>query len=173
MVARRVVEALFAEEAIELDGALREKLAAIGLKTEVLEPEYPLALLRQTVDVVRRHVWPALPPADGFREVGRRWVRGFKHTPIGWLFRTMAPIFGPDRTLQTLPRYLTTVRKDMPLRVYPEAANRYRLVCADLDANPHFLAGCIEVLLETAGAGSSTVEVKAGADGFELEVTFS
>ncbi len=170
---RRTFEAMFAEGGVSLDDALSAELHAAGLDLSHPRPAYPLALLRAMIDVVRRHAFAALPPEEGFREVGRRWVLGFKHTPLGWVFRASAPLFGPDRTLQTLPRYLTSVREDLPLRVYQEGAGRYRLVCADARANAHFLAGCLEVLLATAGVDAARVQVKPGPPPFELEVSWT
>lgn len=170
-VPRRTFEALFRPEGIAVTPGLKAELFAAGLDLEHLSPSYPLALLRLAFDVARRHAFPALPGPEGFRAVGRAFVAGFKQTPIGWVFRSMAPVFGPDRTLQTLPRYLSAVRDDMPLQITAVGERRYELSSRDANANPHFLAGCLEAVLETCGATSFSVEVAAeSADGFTLDI---
>ena len=170
-VPRRTFEALFRPEGIAVTPALKAELFAAGLDLEHLSPSYPLALLRLAFDVARRHAFPALPEPEGHRAVGRAFVAGFKQTPIGWVFRAMAPAFGPDRTIQTLPRYLSAVRDDMPLQIIAVGERRYQMVSADPDANPHFLAGCLESVLQTCGASSWAVEVVAeGPDGYGIDI---
>jgi uncharacterized protein (TIGR02265 family) len=170
-VPRRTIEALFRPEGIPVTPALKDELLAAGLDLDRLAATCPLPLLRLAFDIARRHAFPALPRADGFRQVGRAFVNGFKQTPIGWVFRAMAPVFGPDRTIQTLPRYLSAVREDMPLQVTAVGERRYELSSSDANANPHFLAGCLEGVLETAGAKRFTVDVSAAnTDGFTLDI---
>lgn len=170
-VPRRTVEALFRPEGVAVTPALKDELFAAGVDLERLAPSYPLPVVRLAFDIARRHACPELPVADGFRAVGRAFVAGFKQTPIGWVFRSMAPVFGPDRTIQTLPRYLSAVRDDMPLQITAVGERRYELSSGDTSANPHFLAGCLEAVLDTCGAKDFTVEVSASnADGFTIDI---
>lgn len=172
-VPRRTFEALFNEAAFPVDAALAARLREEGVDPVALQASYPLATLRRTFEVVRAHALGALPEAEGMREVGRRWLAGFKQTAVGFVFRTTAPLFGPDRTLQTLPRYLSTAREDMPLEVHHEAPRRYRLRCLDPEASPHFLAGCLEGVLDASGAKGARVEVLPTATpGLELIVSW-
>lgn len=173
-VPRRTFEALFRAEGIEPTAPLKEALRAIGLDLDALQASYPLPVLRLAFDVARRHAFAQVPEAEGFRAVGRAFVRGFKQTPIGWVFRSMAPVFGPDRTIQTLPRYMGSVREDLPLEIIAVGERRYQLSSPDGGANPHFLAGCLESVLETCGAEGGVVEVtSATADGFSLEIRWA
>lgn len=170
-VPRRTVEALFRPEGIAVTDALKAELLAVGLDLDRVAPSYPLTLMRLAFDVARRHAFPELSEADGHRAVGRAFVAGFKQTPIGWVFRSMAPVFGPDRTIQTLPRYLSAVREDMPLQITAVGERRYELASPDPAGKPHFLAGCLESVLETCGARAFAVTVTAeNADGFTIDI---
>lgn len=171
-VPRRTFEALHRPEVVELSETAREALRDAGLEVGQLQAGYDLPTLRRVMDAIRRLECPALPPGDGFREVGRRFVQGFKQTPIGWIFGTMAPLFGPVRTLQQLPNYLSSVREEFPVTVVTEGETRFRLVCLDPEAQPHFMAGCIEGVLLTCGVTSAQVTVVEQALGFELEISW-
>ncbi|MEW6434363.1 MAG: DUF2378 family protein [Myxococcota bacterium] len=170
-VPRRTFEALFRDDGVPPTGPMKDELRAIGLDLDALQPSYPLPILRLAFEVARRHAFPALPEAEGFRSVGRAFVRGFKQTPIGWVFRSMAPVFGPERTIQTLPRYVGSVREDLPMEIIAVGERRYQLSSPDGGANPHFLAGCLDAVLETCGAKGGVVEViTTTADGFSLDI---
>jgi len=173
-VPRRTFEALFRPEGIPVTGALKAELKALGVDLDALATHYPLSLLRQSMDLARRHAFPTLSEADGLRAVGRAFVSGFKQTPVGWVFRSMAPLFGPDRTIFTLPRYLSSVREDLPLSIVATGERRYLLSSQEQDARAHFLAGCLEAVLETCGAKTSFVTVATeSADGFTIELGWS
>lgn len=173
-IPRRTVEALFQPEGLRVTEAMRVELLALGVDVQGLSASYPLPAFRQLLEVARRHAFAQLPEADGFRAVGRRWVAGFKQTLIGWVFRTMAPVFGTDRTIQTLPRYLSSVREDLPMVVVATGENAYQLSSTDGTANPHFIAGCLEAVLETCGQPSFRVAVTAaGPDGFVIELSWT
>jgi uncharacterized protein (TIGR02265 family) len=172
-VPRRTFEALFRPEGIPVTEPLRLELRSVGIDLEALQAAYPLTVLRQAMDVARRHAFPDLSEADGLRAVGRRFVAGFKQTPIGWVFRTMAPIFGADRTIQTLPRYMASVREDMPLEIVATGERRYDLSSADGTGRPDFMAGCLEAVLETCGVTRSVVTVtRASPDGFAIDIAW-
>lgn len=171
-VARRTIEALLRPEVLALTDAVRADLLREGVDVERLEPAYSLRAMRGVFDVVRRHACPELEEAAGYREVGRRFVRGFKQTPIGWIFSRMAPAFGPHLTIETLPRYLSTVRREFPVSVVTEGDARYRLLCPDPGTQGHFMAGAIEGVLETCGVAAYSVQVVPRPQGFELEITW-
>lgn len=173
VIPRRTFEALFHPTTVQRDAALDAGLREVGVDLAHLEASYSLKALRAAQEVLRLHAFSALPVDEGYRAVGRAFVAGFRHTPVGWVFRSMAPMFGADRTIQTMPRYLSSVREDMPLVVAVTGERRYQMTCADPGANPHFLAGCLEVVLETCGVTGGAVAVaRAGDDGFTLEVSW-
>jgi uncharacterized protein (TIGR02265 family) len=171
-VPRRTFEALLRPEVVTLSDTARAELRAAGVEAGQLEASYDLPTLRRVMDTIRRLECGARPEDDGFREVGRRFVQGFKQTPIGWIFNTMAPLFGPVRTLQQLPNYLSSVREEFPVTVVTEGETRFRLICLDPDAQPHFMAGCIEGLLATSGVARAAVGVLVQPRGFELEISW-
>lgn len=167
---RRTVEALLRPEVVVPSDALKAALREVGVDVEHLEPAYTVASVRSAMDLIRRASCPELDDPAGFRELGRRFVLGFKQTPVGWIFSAMAPLFGPDLTMQTLPRYLSAVRDNFPLSVIAEGDRRYRFLSHDVAQYPEFIAGCIELVLETCGVKSYEVVCLGRDPGFELEV---
>jgi len=171
-VPRRTFEALLRPEVAELTPALEASLQSLGLDPRHLADHYDLPTLRAVTELIRQQECAALSFDDGLREVGRRFVKGFKQTPIGWIFNTMAPFFGPARTLQQLPRYLTSVREEFPLTVVTEGETRFRLICLDAEAMGAFMAGCIEGVLDTCGVSGALVHLRQMDQGFELEISW-
>lgn len=172
-VPKRTFEAMLRPEVVTLTPELKAALRERGVDPDHLEPTFELPTLRAVLELVRQQECGALAIEDGQREIGRRFVQGFKQTAIGWIFGRMAPFFGPVRTLQQLPRYLTSVREEFPVTVATEGDTRYRLICLDPDAGAHFMAGCIEGVLETAGLlEPPTVKVVPMEQGFELEISW-
>lgn len=169
-IPRRTVEALLRPEVVVVSDALKAALREVGVDVEHLEPSYTVAAVRAAMDLVRRECCPGLDDAAGFRALGRRFVLGFKQTPVGWIFTAMAPLFGPDLTMQTLPRYLSSVRDNFPLTVIAEGDRRYRFISHDVAHYPEFIAGCVELVLETCGLTTYEVVCVRRDPGFELEV---
>ncbi len=169
-IPRRTFEALLRPEVVALEGPLVAELAALGIDVGALAPWSSVAALRDAIDAVRRAACGERGVDEGFREVGRRFVQGFKRTTVGWIFSTMAPAFGPDLTMQSMPRYLTSVRAAFPVTVVAEGDQRYRFLCPDPDINAFFMAGSVEVTLETCGVHDGRVQVVLKDVGFELEV---
>lgn len=155
-----------------MSDALKVALRDAGLDVEHLEPTYAVATMRAVMDLLRRDICPELDEGAGFRQLGRRFVLGFKQTPVGWIFTAMAPLFGPDLTMQTLPRYLSSVRDNFPLSVIAEGDRRYRFISHDVAQYPEFIAGCVELVLETCGLAAYEVVCLRREPGFELEVSW-
>jgi uncharacterized protein (TIGR02265 family) len=169
-IPRRTVEALLRPEVVVASDGLKAGLRELGIDLEHLEPSYAVATMRLAMDLIRAEICPERDAAAGFRELGRRFVLGFKQTPVGWIFTAMAPLFGPDLTMQTLPRYLSSVRDNFPLSVIAEGDRRYRFISHDVAQYPEFIAGCVELVLETCGVPSYEVLCLRRDPGFELEV---
>src|SRR5574340_1663171 len=131
-VPRRVFDSLFGVAGgLPPEGALREELRAVGFDPLVRADAYPLRTWRAAIDVARRHAYPQLPKAEGERTLARRFVDGFTRTPVGFVLKAVAPVFGLDRTLQSLPHYVRTVRSFMRLTVAQEGPGNYRILFDD------------------------------------------
>lgn len=133
---------------------------------------YSVEIWRRVIEVVRRHVVPSLDPAAGARELGRRFVAGFATTTIGSVFRRVAPLFGVDRTLLSVPRYLYLIRRTMRVTMQAEGVGRYRLIAFDSGPNAEFVAGCMLGLLELFSIQGRTQVVAETPSSFEVEITW-
>jgi uncharacterized protein (TIGR02265 family) len=169
-VPRRVFDGLFAAEGCALTPALREDLKAIGFDPDSSVDGFPVETWRASVDVVRRHVLPEVEREAALVQLGRRFAAGFGRTPVGWVLRGVAPLFGPDRTLLAVPRYLHTVRRSMKVAVHAEGQGRYRLVAEDPSSDPPFIGGCLLGILDIFGLDGRMRVVNARSGGFEIEL---
>ncbi|MFZ5439970.1 MAG: DUF2378 family protein [Myxococcota bacterium] len=172
-IPRRTLEALLRPEIVSVTPELEAELKALGIDVSSWAPKYTVRQLRQAMELVRAHTLSELPVERGYRELGRRFVLAFKQTPVGWIFSAMAPLFGPDLTMQTLPRYLSSVRDDFPISVIAEKDHRYRFIYRDETQYPDFIAGSVEVVLETCGLTTYEVRWEPQPPGFELVVSWS
>ncbi len=169
-VPARVFEGLFLGGALLPDDLLSAELARLGFQPGNGRDSYSAKTWREALEVARRHAYPLLTEAEGFRALGRRFAEGFGRTVVGRVFRAVAPLFGVDRTLLSVPRYLHTVRKHMRVELHALEANRYRLVAFDPHPNADFIAGCMLGILDVFSIEGTAVVVVSEADRFELEL---
>lgn len=171
-VPARVFEGLFLGGELLPNDALAAELARLGYRPGNDREAYPAQTWRQALEVARRHAYPQLSEAEGFRALGRRFAAGFGKTVVGRVFRAVAPLFGVDRTLLSVPRYLHTVRRRMSVEVHAVGANRYRLVAIDRHPHPDFIAGCMLGILDVFSLEGTAVIVASEPQRFELEISW-
>ncbi|MEW5740605.1 MAG: DUF2378 family protein [Myxococcota bacterium] len=173
-VTPRVFDGLFHGEWAALREVLKAELCAAGYDAATPRPGWPVGVWRAVLDVVRRHALADLPEADGLRELGRRFAKGFGQTPVGWVFTAVAPLIGPERALFAVPRYLHTARKHMKVTVDVLGEGHARLTALDDEwpraEPPDFLAGCIEAVLLAAGVAPRVAVSTFTGGRLELDV---
>ena len=171
-VPARVFEGMFLGGGLLPHDALAAELAALGYVPGNPRESYSAKAWRDALLCARRHVYPALPEAEAFRALGRRFAEGFGKTVVGRVFRTVAPLFGVDRTLLSVPRYLHAVRKRMHVEMHALGANRYQLVARDPHPNPDFIAGCMLGILDIFSLEGAAVVTLVEGERFEVEISW-
>jgi len=171
-VARRAFEGLFHGDAKSLRDELRGELVSSGYDAAESRDGWPVQTWRRVLELVRQRSCPKLSQSEGFRDLGRRFARGFGETPVGWVFTAVAPLLGPERALMAVPKYLHVVRKNLAVELHAVDARRFQFIAKDAlfsEAEPpDFLAGCLEQVLIATG---ETPRVKvASFDGVRLEL---
>lgn len=170
-VPHRVFEGLFAA-GVEPTPALLEELKAAGYDRSAPRPAYPVQTWRATVEITRRHVLPELGEDEGRFELGRRFLAGFARTPVGWVLARVAPLFGVDRTIQAVPRYLRAVRKHMQVELVLVEEKTWRLFAEDPMPMPHFIGGCMQGILDIFSITGTITVSNVRPTGFELLITW-
>jgi uncharacterized protein (TIGR02265 family) len=169
-VPRRVFDGLLAAEGCALTPVLERELKALGFDPQSPDDWFTAETWRAAVDAVRRHVLPQVEREAGLVELGRRFAAGFGRTPVGLVFRGVAPLFGPDRTLLAVPRYLYTVRRSMTVAMHAEGPGRYRLVAEDRAPDPCFIGGCLLGILDIFSLPGRMRVVNVQGNAFEIEL---
>ena len=171
-VPARVFDGMFVGGALLPDEALATTLKDIGYDPEAPRKTYSARVWRAALEVARRHVYPTRPDAEGFRALGRRFADGFGKTLVGKVFRSVAPLFGVDRTILSVPRYLHVVRRKMDLSMHAVGVNRYRLIASDPYPNPEFIAGCMLGILDVFSIEGTAAVLLNEPPRFEIEFSW-
>jgi uncharacterized protein (TIGR02265 family) len=169
-VPARVFEALFERAELPLTGAVLKELATIGWRPEEPQREYSAKTWREAIEIARRHLFPSMEHAEGYRVLGRRFAEGFGRTVVGRVFRAVAPLLGLERTFFSVPRYLHAVRKRMRVEMQLVSARHFRLHAWDEHSNPEFIAGAMQGIFDVFEV-EARIEVSLNEPGhFVLEL---
>lgn len=166
----RVFESLLRYSELEVDDALLDGARAAGFDVKSPRDAYPAAVWRAVLELVRSRRYPALSEAAGMREVGRVFVRGFAASPVGWVFGASARLLGPERVVQSIPRYLHAVRRGMQVATFQLGPGHYRLDVDDVAPSPDFIAGCLEAILHPLGLSPTAHVLARGANSYSIEL---
>ncbi len=171
-VPARVFEGMFVGGELLPDVQLAAALKGIGYDPDAPRKSYSARVWRAALEVARQHVYPMRPEAEGFRALGRRFADGFGKTIVGKVFRSVAPLFGVDRTFLSVPRYLHAVRRKMDLEMHAVGLNHYRLTASDPHPNPEFIAGCMLGILDVFSIEGRARVLVSEPERFELEFSW-
>lgn len=169
-VPKRVFDSVLESGVLAIDETIRTRLLQSGYDGEA--SSYPLHVWRGVQEQLRAHFFSELEEQAGYRELGRRFTEGFGRTTVGIVFKTVAPLFGPDRTILALKRYLSVVRSEMGLTITGAGANRYLAVFEDAMPLPDFIAGAIEGILLTFKVAPKVEVTSRSRGGFELDISW-
>ncbi len=168
-VTARSFEGLLRSEGRTPTPALDAELRSLGYVREAPGDEYPAQVWLEVVDAVRRHVFPSLGREAGSEALGRRFAAGLGQTLVVSVFKRVAPVFGLERTILAVPRYLHVVRRDLEVTLLVEGQNHWRLSADDPHSNPWFIAGCLRGLVDLFDLPSRAVVHHQGSR-FEVEL---
>lgn len=173
VVFAHAVEALFtrAFRQGEVTVRCRERLRRVGIDLDrPLLPCYPHAVWQAALEVAVVELFPALPRADGYRELGRRMVFGYEGTVIGRAIVTLARIAGPRRTLLRVQQNLRSATNYVDSRLVEHGPTDYTL-WINSHVHPAYHQGVFEAMLEIIGQrGHEVVAEKVDADGVTYRI---
>lgn len=164
-------EGLFVR-ALSADGAFAAELARVGYDTKAPAGSYSGPVFLQCLDLACGHVLPGQSRDEALRELGRRFVSGFRQTLVGRIATTALPLVGPARFLPQVPRRLASLRHDARVECSLTGPTSAALTFHDpLPLGP-FFAGVLEAALRVAGATTPRTVVTARPDGYVITATW-
>lgn len=162
-------EALF-NRALDVSGELEAELKRLGYDRRHPVAKYDGAVLVACLAAARRATCPQLDETAGLRQLGRRFVDGFRETILGRVATTALPLLGPARFLPRLPGRFRSIRADASVTMELTGPRSGRLVFVDALPLADFFAGVIEGALHFAKAEAPRVEPRAVSGGYVLEL---
>jgi uncharacterized protein (TIGR02265 family) len=149
----------------ELSADLIGSMAAAGVDLSVpLQETYPKASWLRAIELTANSLFPDTPYADRLRRLGRHIIETLESRKMikgPWL--TMAKLMGPKRALKQaadLGVKYSPVRLDVK-----ERSGKELEIDLDEDAQPEFLAGLLEGLVEALGGRDARVKVESATNG--------
>jgi uncharacterized protein (TIGR02265 family) len=103
------VESLFSRGlGAQLTPALKGELRGIGIDLDKLLPGYELSTVIRGVELVVKHLPHPEGPAAARRQLGRRFMQGYKETLIGRAMVALMGLLPPERSLARMERNFRT-----------------------------------------------------------------
>ncbi len=165
-------EALFIK-GLRVDGVLKDKLRDVGLDLANLQPSYPREMFDRCLETTVEHLYPTVPRPAAYRQLGGRFVEGFRHTLLGSVVMAVFPMLGPDRVLRRLAQSHGLAGDVGGTTLVPLEPNRYRFEYRGPTASGRpqheFVAGIFEAML-TLTKVKPRVEGATVDGGFDLNI---
>lgn len=157
------VEGLFVRGVGEaLTPALSLELRALGLDVERLQPAYPAELMTRAIKLTAATLYPERTDAEGLRELGHVFMRGFGQTLIGRAMVQFMRVIGPRRSLERMQRNFRTGSNFIETKFTSVDANTATVWFNDVSTMPEFYLGIIEAGGRASGAEDISVTHAAG-----------
>jgi uncharacterized protein (TIGR02265 family) len=138
--------------------ALRE--AGVDLSKPLL-PAYPYETWRRCLEIAVADLYPALPPAEAWRNLGREMVNGMVHTLMGRAMVGVARLLGPLRSLRRLNNTLRSADNYVESRLTELSPTSCEVWLNEVMDQPGYYQGVLEASLVLAGARAVKTRVVA------------
>lgn len=155
------IEGLFLKAlAGRLTPALVVELRRAGVDVEKpLLPAYPFEVWHAALHATVQALWPALPVNEGYRQLGRTLVLGYRETLIGRALEGIARLIGPERMLARMDKNIRGGDNHTRVTFSRVEKGVARLDVTDTTAYPTYFCGIFEAAAELAGAKEVKAEV--------------
>lgn len=142
--------------------SLAARLAAIGIDLNALAPAYPAAVMTEAIHMTVAELFPERTSAEGLRELGRVFMRGFGQTFIGAAMVQFMKVIGPRRTLERMQRNFRNGSNFIETRFTAVDERTATLWFNDVSGMPEFYAGILEEGGRTTGTADVAVSFTPG-----------
>lgn len=163
-------EGLFCR-ALNVSGALEEELRALGFDRRKQTPRYSGAVFVKCLDAACRSTLPTVELGAAQRQLGLRFVEGFRQTVLGKVVTTALPLLGPARFVRQLPGRFAAIRSDATVQIDSVTATGARLDFIDPLPLGHFFQGVLEGALRFARVKGQVALIQIST-GYALELSW-
>jgi uncharacterized protein (TIGR02265 family) len=168
----RVSEQLWFEPAVDgffvrgvgadMTPVLREQLRALGVDVKKLAPAYPVPVMAKAIDLTIAALYVDRSRAEGLRELGRVFMRGYAQTLVGAAMTQLMKVIGPRRSLERMQRNFRTGTNFIETRFTALGEKAAELWFNDVSGMPELFAGILEAGGRMTGAGDVVVTFAPG-----------
>jgi uncharacterized protein (TIGR02265 family) len=158
------------------EGDFAEAVRKAGYDSRHPAEEYSFPVFLKILDLLRLHLYPSLPPSEGYRKLGRRTLANHFEAGIGSRIGAKAlPIMGPDGFIKNYAKFANTRNSSLVAEASKKGDKHWHLSLGGTGGVPgDYFAGAIECALEMAGApsGPKIVVSNAGKEQLDLDITW-
>ncbi|MCI0571067.1 MAG: DUF2378 family protein [Myxococcaceae bacterium] len=141
---------------------LKERLATQGLKLDgKLLPAYTSEVWHRCLEEVVRELWPRVPKEEGYRQLGRQLVVGFRDTLLGRALEVVARAVGVRRLLERMEKNIRNGDNHTRIRFEVVDERHVRMEVSDVTDHPSYYQGILEASTELAGGKEVEVRMLA------------
>ena len=138
-----VFEGLFGK-LLKPEGAFADDLRAAGYDVDSPKVRYPTHVLKESLYVAARHVYPELPVGDALHRLGQRFSERYLTTILGRITRTLVLALGVEKFVVQLPKIVALSSTGLSVKVERLGAGEYLLSFTGEHQCPDFIAGALE-----------------------------
>ncbi|MBK7861059.1 MAG: DUF2378 family protein [Archangiaceae bacterium] len=153
------------------DEAFKAELRTVGYDMDKPQLRYPTPVWRAALEVARRRLYSQFSPEQAYWELGRISVGGFFSTIKGRFVSAALPLLGLDAFVKSLPRFFSTTRPDLVIKVFPEAEPRtWKVTFFDQFPLPEFSGAIISAGVDRIAPELKVTVTRRASDGFDLRI---
>ena len=139
----------------------KQRLKAAGLDLDAkLKPSYSRDVWQQCLRIAVEEVYPSVPEAQAFRELGERVADSLRETTMGPAIMGMLRLLGPKRGLKRMTQNFEYANNYNQTKLEELGPNSFRLWINEAGISPHFIAGTVSAVLKAAGAPNAKIEIE-------------
>jgi uncharacterized protein (TIGR02265 family) len=158
-------------------GDFAETLRKAGYDPLNPADKYPAAVFVSLLALVRRGLFPDLPPQEGYWQVGRRHLTSYFEKGFGRLQGLAFPFLGPERVIKGLEEFARSGNNFVKAVAAKECDRCWRVAFRHTGGLPgEYIAGALDYGLERARTPPTRKIVVANSDPakeqFDLEITW-
>ncbi|MBL8910165.1 MAG: DUF2378 family protein [Archangium sp.] len=167
-------DSLFSKEVrARVTPALEAELLALGVNLKKpFNPAYPVEAWAGSVKACAKHLFPDAKGNEGFFELGRLTMRGFRETLIGAAIFGVMRLIGPARTLERSARTYASASNYTQVSLKRLSESSYEMGLNEAHTPPEYDMGVIDQAIELLGVKPSVKLLNASSEGFLMLVSW-
>jgi uncharacterized protein (TIGR02265 family) len=155
-------------------GAFKADLLGAGFDVSAIQPEYPMQVWVDCLDITARHKHPGVERYEAWRRIGRDFITGFLETIAGRLVAVALPFLSPKGFLTRAPRFLRLGVRELESSVeWLTPTHGVVTLNGPHEGASALTAGVVEVCLERLKVTPTITARSLGGTASQFEVTWT